>query len=291
MGLEAKLEALTQRVEALEAKLTPKAPPPPQMVGFDRPLPRAAVAASGFKMPSEAELRQLMARVHAAHPKLADLDGLAERGDDAIDADFINFKGDIRRAIFAKQFRLAFIALSHFRRTEEPDMRRYVSYWQDEAASVLAGLGQPSETLKFNPFVTAALAHGDIPFCGCKGFARWAEGSACQPAAGRPRRPNRSQYRPVSKSRHRTCCDNIPAAMGSNRKRQPSSLRNKHLARSRRHSHWLLARMQTNTFKPVYNTCGLRQRRPTMQNGPRPFIHGRRPFRQPGDLETTRQSL
>jgi hypothetical protein len=168
MGLEVKLEALERRVEALEAKLTPKAPPPEpmQVVGFDRPLPRAAVPANGFKMPSDAELRQLMARVHAAHPSLADLDGLVERGDTAIDAEFINYKGDIRKAIFAKQFKLSFIALSHFRRLEEADPRRYVSHWQDEAASVLAGLGQAGETLKFNPFVTAALAHGDIPYSG-----------------------------------------------------------------------------------------------------------------------------
>jgi len=113
-----------------------------QTVGFDRPLPRAAVAAAAFKMPSDAELTRLMARVHAAHPQLADLAGLVERGDDAIDAEFINYKGDIRKAVFAKQFRLAFIALSHFRRTEEPDARRYVSHWQDEAAAILAGLGQ-----------------------------------------------------------------------------------------------------------------------------------------------------
>jgi hypothetical protein len=166
MGLEAKLEALAKRVEALEAQLTPPAPPPMQVVGFDRPQPRAAVAANGFLMPSDAELRQLMARVHAAHPKLADLDGLVERGDDAIDAEFINFRGDIRKAVFAKQFRLSFIALSHFRRTEEPDPRRYVSYWQDEALDCLAGLGQPSETLKFGPFVTACLAHGDVCFSG-----------------------------------------------------------------------------------------------------------------------------
>jgi hypothetical protein len=172
MGLEVKLEALTRRVEALEAKLAPKPPEPMQVVGIDRPLPRAAVAASGFLMPSDAELRQLMARVHAAHPKLADLDGLIERGDNAIDAEFIDFRGDIRVAVFSKQFKLSFIALSHFRRVEEPDSRRYVSYWQEEAIDCLAGLGQASETLKFNPFVTACLAHGDVPFSGLHMGAR-----------------------------------------------------------------------------------------------------------------------
>jgi hypothetical protein len=166
MGLEAKLEALAKRVEALEARLAPKPPDPIQVVGIDRPLPRAAVPASGFKMPSDAELTRLMARVHAAHPSLADLDGLIERGDDAIDAEFLHVKGDLRKAVFAKQFRLALIALSHFRRIEEPDPRRYISHWQDEAAAILAGLGQAGETLKFGPFVTAALAHGDIPYSG-----------------------------------------------------------------------------------------------------------------------------
>jgi len=221
MGVEAKLDALAKRVEALEAKLTPPAPRRWQTVGFDRPLPRAAVAAAAFKMPSDAELTRLMAAFHAAHPQLADLAGLVERGDDAIDAEFINYKGDIRKASSPSSS----ASLSSLCRTSAARKSRThgdTFPLQDEAAAILAGLGQAGEVLKFNPFVTAALAHGDICYSGlgmaaarryrsayrvtaaprrrmlatCTGF--WAPGDASAP---REARPDRHGQQPVTVTR------------------------------------------------------------------------------------------
>jgi len=63
-----------------------------------------------------------------------------------------------RQNEFENDFRRAFSALGRIGRGEEPDRRRYVSYFIDELRPLMGGYvcGQA--------FLAAALAHGDVPF-------------------------------------------------------------------------------------------------------------------------------
>jgi len=150
---------LARRLDVLEDILlrttaARKAPEPIEVIGLSRPAPlgdRPVPAAAGFIMPSDQEFTKLVARVHASYPRLNDLDGLIDP-DGVIDAEFANVKGDVRRAVYLQQTRLAFIALTFFQRTPQPDYKHYAMF------------GKPSQTLKLGPFLTAMTMHGDIPY-------------------------------------------------------------------------------------------------------------------------------
>jgi hypothetical protein len=164
-ALRAEVEKLTTKVAALELRLP--APPKPveselQIIGQtyeNRPLR----AKPGFIMPTDSELRKLCSLVRKRWPELNTLQGLIGPND-PIDAELADFKGDIRVGEYLRQMRLSFIALTYFKRTPAPDMRRYVTHWLEEAQIVLADMGKRGEDLRFAPFVCAAIMHGDIPY-------------------------------------------------------------------------------------------------------------------------------
>jgi hypothetical protein len=132
---------LETRLAALESRF----PPPKPVTVADlaivgqtyanRPL-RARV---GFLMPTDKELS-----VRKRWPGLNNLQGLIDPND-AIDSELIDAKGDIREAEYMRQMRLSFIALTYFRRTPAPDMRRYIAHWIEETQIVLADMGKRGE--------------------------------------------------------------------------------------------------------------------------------------------------
>ena len=64
-----------------------------------------------------------------------------------------------------KQYRLAFLALGAFKRTEQADRKKYLSYHVSMVEAYLRSIGK-SMTLRNGPFMCAVLAHGDIPYAG-----------------------------------------------------------------------------------------------------------------------------
>ena len=164
--LRSEVAALTTKVAALEARLPPPAKPVTvadlTVIGqtyANRPLQPCP----GFIMPSDKELSQLCLRVRQHWPLLNNLNGLIDPNG-AINSELANATGDIRAAEYLRQMRLAFIALSYFKRTPSPDMRHYITHWIEEAQIVLADMGKRSEELRFAPFVCAAIMHGDIAY-------------------------------------------------------------------------------------------------------------------------------
>lgn len=51
------------------------------------------------------------------------------------------------------------------KRLDQPDRKKYLSYHVSAVEAYLRVIGK-SETLRVGPFMTAVLAHGDIPYCG-----------------------------------------------------------------------------------------------------------------------------
>jgi hypothetical protein len=153
--IEAENAALHAKIAALEERGVRKsiAPPP-------RPLEEGTrvfypTPAASFAMPSDDQLQRLTAIAIGAYPAFADCScmGLHRPSPEQ------------NRSEWNKQFKAAFLALGHMRRTNEPDRKHYWYHWKDKAEDILRVIGRP-ETLYFNPFMAAVLAWGDIPFSG-----------------------------------------------------------------------------------------------------------------------------
>jgi len=164
--LRSEVEALTTKLAALEARLPPPAKPVTvadlAIVGqtyANRPLQPCP----GFIMPTDKELTVLCLRVRKHWPVLNNLNGLIDPNG-AINSELANATGDIRAAEYLRQMRLAFIGLTYFKRTPDPDHRRYITHWIEETQIVLADMGKRCEELRFAPFVCAAIMHGDIAY-------------------------------------------------------------------------------------------------------------------------------
>jgi len=139
-ALEFQNEQLRNRIAALEARVPPE--PKPLMledlkvVGHRRPdLPKP----NEDWMPSDSELKQLGRLVHQRFPYLVDFN-----------------------QNWLRQFRLAFLALGYFCRTERPNKDSWGSWvgqWLEDRRFGSDGIGR-------GPFLAAVAASGDIPFSG-----------------------------------------------------------------------------------------------------------------------------
>ncbi len=149
--LNEQIAALTARVQAIETHGVRKVVPPP-------PEPATTVfhpvEVSGFVMPSESELKLLAIIVIAKHPSFGDVSGQGFYG-----------SREEREEDFWRQYKAAFMALGAFKRLDAPDHKKYLSFHISAVEGYLRAVDK-SETLRVQPFMTAVLAHGDIPYAG-----------------------------------------------------------------------------------------------------------------------------
>jgi hypothetical protein len=144
--LKADHAALAERIRQLEGKAPPK-PAPVIEEGARVFYPPPACGA--FVMPTDAELRALIAVVLRAYPTLRPRE---RRGQDFEDAEREYFRG----------FKLAFRGLAAITRADAVSYREAATFWIDETENVLRLLGL---SVDFNDaWLAALIAHADIPF-------------------------------------------------------------------------------------------------------------------------------
>ena len=145
-ALKEQIAELTRRFDAKDAPPAPvkSAPKPVEEEGTRVSYPQPV---STFVMPSQDELKQLLAIVLAKFPRLA--------------PDMSDRWANNNEVKFAKQFAAAFRAVGMMHRSEKPDKKRYVQYFIDHGDNLLRALGPHAE---IGPaFLPACLAHGDVP--------------------------------------------------------------------------------------------------------------------------------
>jgi hypothetical protein len=146
----AAMRAELAEIKARGGRKVLPAPPVEPVVKISHPI-----AASTFVMPSDAELGSLREIVCTKYPQLGESAGLVWRG-----------SREENEIEYFSTFKLAFLALGDMHRIEAPNRKRYVTHWSEEAEIWLRRRRGWAPTLRFGPFVTAVLAHGDIQFSG-----------------------------------------------------------------------------------------------------------------------------
>jgi hypothetical protein len=150
-ALEAQNAELRQRLDALQAKVSPRPKPPapiPEDDGFHVSFPRSAP----IEMPSIAQFERLLIIVGRAYPKIVPT---------------FDREGD--RMEFFNGFCASFERIANLRRTvgeggaQMLNKRNDARHWASEAYSWLQQRGTPAETMN-GSFFAAVIAAGDVPF-------------------------------------------------------------------------------------------------------------------------------
>lgn len=160
MTIAEEIAALRAQVAKLEARLDAKEAPPapaksaPQSIIEEGARVFYPPPISSFVMPDDPDLHSLLRCVFLRFPRLKNADGLVFRGDT-----------ESNEREYFRMFRASFKALGSFHRAPAPDRKHYVQHWLDLAEDWLKAVGDFTPIGGY-PFISAALAHGDIPYCG-----------------------------------------------------------------------------------------------------------------------------
>jgi hypothetical protein len=162
IDIEQRLAALETENASLRARLKeiedhgirksaiPVPPVAERQVTITTPAP-----VSSFRMPTPAEMKQLLAAVGRYFPSLLSVDNAAFTGDEAD-----------RRDQYFRQFAASFEMVGNLKRTDRPDGRVYISFHVDVVERLLMSFGRPRMTIRTTPFLASCLAHFDIAVCG-----------------------------------------------------------------------------------------------------------------------------